>query len=665
MITQRKRARSPISGRYYSFFFEKKKLLLFLFLKSFFVQLVGGQHSLKLTHQKPLLYSNQNALPRLPVPHLAETCRKYLNSVKPLLSPEEYKKMEDLVAGFLKKEGRKLQFFLVLKSWFADNYVSDWWEKYVYLRGRSPLVINSNYYILDSGLPNPPTNKPVARAANLISITLEFKALLDRELINPMFIRGAVPMCMAQYERIFSTTRIPGKEIDTLEHDDYDSANHIAVYRKGFWYAVEVYDQNGNPYPPHDIEIQLKWIMNDAEKERPTEAESSLAALTTENRTTWANAREEFFSSGLNKQSLNMIENAIFVVCFEDENPDLTLDWTTMGRTLFHGNGKNRWCDKSFSMVIFPNGKAGLHVEHSWADAPVMSHVWEYVVIVGDDHSFYDENGFNKRTRPLVPRPPPTRLRWDLTQKAEKVIETALTNVRKLIDDIDLVILTHDAFGKGLIKRCGVSPDAFVQMAMQIAYKRDRGQFGLTYESSMTRLFRNGRTETVRPVTLASAAFVNAMEDPSISKKDKIKLLKAAAEAHQNYYRDCMSGNGIDRHLFALYVVSQGLGVDSQFLKSALSMEWKLSTSQQPQGQTERWNPSRSPEEAAKVSPGGGFGPVSDDGYGVSYMIAGEEKLSFHISSKKSSNATNSARLGENIFKALSEMKDLFDLQEK
>lgn len=26
--------------------------------------------------------------------------------------------------------------------------VSDWWEEYVYLRGRSPLVVNSNYYIM-------------------------------------------------------------------------------------------------------------------------------------------------------------------------------------------------------------------------------------------------------------------------------------------------------------------------------------------------------------------------------------------------------------------------------------------------------------------------------------------------------------------------------------
>ena len=32
---------------------------------------------------------------------------------------------------------------------------------------------------------------------------------------------------------------------------------------------------------------------------------------------------------------------------------------------------------------------------------------------------------------------------------------------------------------------------------------------------------------------------------------------------------------------------------------------------------------------------GGGFGPVVDDGYGVSYFMNGENKIFFHISSSK------------------------------
>ncbi|MFN3545816.1 MAG: choline/carnitine O-acyltransferase, partial [Thiobacillus sp.] len=42
------------------------------------------------------------------------------------------------------------------------------------------------------------------------------------------------------------------------------------------------------------------------------------------------------------------------------------------GRLILHGNGTNRWFDKSVSMVVFANGRAGFNGEHTWADAPVL-----------------------------------------------------------------------------------------------------------------------------------------------------------------------------------------------------------------------------------------------------------------------------------------------------
>ena len=59
-------------------------------------------------------------------------------------------------------------------------------------------------------------------------------------------------------------------------------------------------------------------------------------------------------------------------------------------------------------------------------------------------------------------------------------------------------------------------------------------------------------------------------------------------------------------------------------------------------------------------SPGGGFGPVAEDGYGVSYMIAGEDLIFFHISSKKSSPNTSSDKYAQDIFQAFADMKTLW-----
>ncbi|KAF4532019.1 hypothetical protein B566_EDAN011866, partial [Ephemera danica] len=187
---------------------------------------------------------------------------------------------------------------------------------------------------------------------------------------------------------------------------------------------------------------------------------------------------------------------------------------------------------------------------------------------------------------------------------------------------MDLVVHDHNEWGKGAIKKLGVSPDAFMQLAMLLAYSRDtNGRLPLTYEASMTRLFHCGRTET-----------------------ERVALLQAAATRHQDLYREAMCGEGLDRHLFAMYVACRGLGHKSPFLEEVLSLPWTLSTSQQPQQQIAEMPDVNHEIFMDKVSPGGGFGPVSDEGYGVSYMLPSDHRLFLHVSSKKSSNLTDSAR---------------------
>ena len=146
-----------------------------------------------------------------------------------------------------------------------------------------------------------------------------------------------------------------------------------------------------------------------------------------------------------------------------------------------------------------------------------------------------------------------------------------------MIKDVDLRLMMFTKYGKGSIKKCKVSPDAYIQLAFQVAYYRDAGEFCLTYEASMTRLFREGRTETVRPVTLESSAFVRSLDDEKVSKEDRRQLMRIASSVHQTGYQDAMCGKGIDRHLFCLYVISKYLEVDSPFLKD-VSIVWTSGT---------------------------------------------------------------------------------------
>ncbi|XP_054631267.1 carnitine O-palmitoyltransferase 1, liver isoform isoform X1 [Dunckerocampus dactyliophorus] len=610
--------------------------------------------------RKPMLYSFQNSLPRLPVPSVQDTCRRYLESVRPLMDDEKYERMKGLTKDFEKNLGPRLQWYLTLKSWWTSNYVSDWWEEYIYLRGRGPIMVNSNYYAMDF-LYVFPTSIQAARAGNAIHAIMLYRRKLDRAQIKPIYLlANKVPLCSAQWERMFNTTRIPGLETDNLQH--MNESKHIAVYHKGRYFKVWMF-YDGRLLLPREIEQQMERIL--ADKSEPMPGEERVAALTAGDRTPWAKSRDAYFSRGKNKQSLDAIEKAAFFVTlddteqrFEESSPVKSLD--RYAKSLLHGKCYDRWFDKSFNLIVFKNGTMGLNAEHSWADAPIIGHLWEHVLSMDPFKLGYTDEG-HCCGEPHPNLPAPQRLQWDISLECQEAIDSSLTVARTLADDVDSHIFPFNDFGKGLIKKCRTSPDAFIQIALQLAHYRDKGKFCLTYEASMTRLFREGRTETVRSCTVETCTFVHSMIKDE-TREERLKLLKLAAEKHQNMYRLAMTGKGIDRHLFCLYVVSKYLGEDSAFLKEVLSEPWRLSTSQTPLQQVELFDLVRHPEY---VSSGGGFGPVADDGYGVSYIIVGENLINFHISSKHSSPETDSHRFGANIRQAMLDILDLFQLDNK
>lgn len=249
-----------------------------------------------------------------------------------------------------------------------------------------------------------------------------------------------------------------------------------------------------------------------ASNDSPTPNEDLVASLTAWNRTKWAQVRNSMFNKGINRISLQAIESAAFIVTLDDEAYETDVkngaDLSIFGKAMLHGNGHNRWFDKSFNVCIGTNGRFGFNAEHSWGDATVLGHLWEFVVMEEVTRNSYDENGQCAGAAELIP-PPPKRMAWDLKHPdIVAAIKEADSDAQKLIDDLHLHISTYDQFGKGFMKTCQLSPDAFLQMALQLAYYRDAGRFSLTYEATITRLFRDGRTETVRPVTVESAAWV-------------------------------------------------------------------------------------------------------------------------------------------------------------
>lgn len=56
-----------------------------------------------------ITFAHQDSLPKLPIPDLESTCRKYLEALYPLQTPREHEETKAAVQDFLRTDGPQLQ----------------------------------------------------------------------------------------------------------------------------------------------------------------------------------------------------------------------------------------------------------------------------------------------------------------------------------------------------------------------------------------------------------------------------------------------------------------------------------------------------------------------------------------------------------------------------
>ena len=120
-------------------------------------------------------------------------------------------------------------------------------------------------------------------------------------------------------------------------------------------------------------------------------------------------------------------------------------------------------------MVVFKNGIYGANVEHAWADAPIFGHLMEEVFYHEFRRRKYKEDGSCDADKARLPFKP-EKLKWDIDSDCLEIIQKSKKLALGIADDVDMYIMpfgatrgAEGAFGKRVIKKCGVSPDAFVQ----------------------------------------------------------------------------------------------------------------------------------------------------------------------------------------------------------
>ncbi|MBE7182744.1 MAG: choline/carnitine O-acyltransferase [Terriglobus roseus] len=223
----------------------------------------------------------EDSLPRLPVPSLEETAKRYLKSLHPLLSKDEYEHSSKLVDEFLQPggQGEQLQERLVAKREDPNtrNWIIDWWNEAAYLGYRDPVVPYVSYFY--SHRDDRKRRDPAKRAAAIATATLAFKKQVDDGTLEPEYMRK-LPIAMSSYQYMFNCCRLPLKPSDVPKIYDHKTNAHIVVIRKNQFFKV-AHEVAGKQLNTAELEKQFRRIYEIAEKSAP------VGVLTSQNRDKW------------------------------------------------------------------------------------------------------------------------------------------------------------------------------------------------------------------------------------------------------------------------------------------------------------------------------------------------------------------------------------------
>jgi len=643
----------------------------------------------------------QTALPQLPTPKLADSIPLLLASLEALAkSKEEFENTKKLLLDFANKDAIKLQELFEAQADACRTKVNEFmevekatpekvkptlhpdgtpfpnvhfleavWEDMAYLAWQDSISCFSNVFttFFES---TPYEEDPLLRAAWFTMGIIDF----GRQILNGE-LQPEKGQCSAQYLKILFTTRLPGTERDRVVTKPVPIENvnatpvsgpyadraeleapHICVSTtKGHFYQIDITDISCQ-----ELYESLKFIKEDIER-RPN-PKCKLAALTGNKRDEWYRARVRLMaSSTTSAASLRSLEEAVFHIVLSDLKP--VGPQQTM-KALQEGHGV--WLDKSATMMFFANGVCGANLEHAAADAVVPARM----LVHANDFAVQNEPRVLGKARDVFKGAARTTVRklgfgeafsgkklmrgkavckylpFDVDQPTVEDCKAAEKHLAEIFADNRVAVVTCTDVGSREIKKAGMAPDSFMQMALQLAYGLDQNTSmpPPTYETASTRAFLHGRTECIRSQSVASRKFVELYLSGKASNEELKKTLLEAANAHRNYLSRCSNGKGADRHMLMLRVMAMTNKLPVHPIYSdplyVRGTSFELSTSQLP------W--------AVYDHPG--FGAPFANAYGCCYRFS-ENNIVANVASRPKSCPTKDAeRFAKNIDKAIHEL---------
>ncbi|XP_074114537.1 choline acetyltransferase isoform X1 [Cotesia typhae] len=605
--------------------------------------------------------------------------QKYLAQVE-AISPTHLDRARVLVRQFLSGPGPKLQQKLLERKQTTANWATEWWLNDMYMSISLALPINSNPGLAAKPKVFQNQQESAVFLARFLMQLLDYQEKLDRkelevERVKSRDGKSMQPLCMAQHYQILRIYRKPGETVDEqIILDRATSGDHIIVAHYNQFYSVPVRASDRDRITEAEMVQQLLKIM-----ETPADPRTPpVGVLTAAKRPVWARARQELLKNERNRHNLELLERCLCIVCIDEDVLPVTFnepynktdrwlndrDYANVLHHCLHGGGSrhhgaNRWFDKTFHVILGKDGMWGMTYEHSAGEAPAIFNAFETLTDNVDAMPPPDN---------LVPShlPSPEKLEWRLSEQSLNDIREAMTTFDSLVEDLDLCILWFQDYSKEFVKSCNISPDAYIQLALQLTYFRLHGCLVATYESAGIRRFAQGRVDVIRAASPESLEWVKAMcqGDPdssfndsqeegtkrvqfTIYSKQRIKeLFDLAVQRQAKEIADNINGLGLDNHLMGLRYVAKEMGENIPELFNDESFNiihhFALSTSQ----------------VTTKNDAIVGYGPVVPDGYGCAYNLR-KNGFIFSCSAFHSDGRTNARKFAQTLELSLRDMADM------
>jgi carnitine O-acetyltransferase len=335
-------------------------------------------------------YAEQPALPRLPVPELADTLARLADTLAPLArSRAELAHTEAAIAAFARGPAPALQARLRARAAAQPHWLEEWWDAGAYNGFRESVVVNVSYYY---GFARAPPEaralqqSPARLAAGLVRAAMLFRRKLRRGELPPDRLKdGAQCMdtwvivciyrilhayvgqasagcstraaCRAPAWTGASPTQSPKTRAmpDTSSSSAAAASGNSTSRRTAVCSAWTTSPSTRAP-PPHaasaDRSRQLAHVYAHTPDEHP-----AVGVLGAAPRDAWARDYGALAADAHNARILKDVHAAALVLCLDTETPDGPV---ALSRALWHGAHargaplglRNRWVDKPVQLVV-------------------------------------------------------------------------------------------------------------------------------------------------------------------------------------------------------------------------------------------------------------------------------------------------------------------------